>query len=152
VSRVLVISASGWTLRISGHALDLMRFHRRRRLPNETGGVLLGQFDHEKKTEYIASLLPSPPDSVEWPQVYIRGASGLRAKVEALNKVAGGGLSYVGEWHSHPSGASGESSAEDRSAARTLAGEMAVQGLPALILIQADAVEPGALVVSQVDG
>lgn len=149
VHRVLLKTASRWTLRISGHALDSMRFHRRRRLPNETGGILLGQFDHDKKSVYIASILPSPPDSVEWPQVYIRGAVGLRAKVEAINKLTGGGLSYVGEWHTHPSGVTSEPSANDRAASEALADDLAVQGLPAVILIQGEEPDPSALIVSR---
>ena len=46
---------------------------REPKLPNETGGVLLGSFDVERRILYIADALPSPPDSEEWPTLYIRG-------------------------------------------------------------------------------
>jgi integrative and conjugative element protein (TIGR02256 family) len=144
VHPVLIKQANGWTARISEHALDHVRFQRRRRLPCETGGVLLGQFDHENKIVYVGTILPSPPDSVEWPNAYIRGAVGLAAQVKAMNGLTGGQLNYVGEWHSHPTGNS--PSATDQTALQSLARDMEAQGLPAVILIQGNEREPSLLV------
>jgi hypothetical protein len=51
--------------------------------------------------------LSSPEDSKEWPTVYIRGSAGLRAAVSRCEAATGGGLEYIGEWHSHPGGCYG---------------------------------------------
>lgn len=146
VHEVAVTQKNGWTIRASSHVGNLMRYYRRRRLPNETGGVLLGKIDYEGRTVYVATALPSPPDSVEWPTVYIRGVQGLREKVEAITRVTGGELSYVGEWHSHPEGCSSEPSEDDRKAHGWLVSEMGTEGLPGLIAIQSDSVEPHFLI------
>jgi integrative and conjugative element protein (TIGR02256 family) len=142
VHGVAVTQNNGWTIRTSSHVGNLMRYYRRCRLPNETGGVLLGKMDHDLRTIYIATVLPSPPDSIEWPTVYIRGVQGLREKVERVARVTGGDLSFIGEWHSHPEGCSSDPSEEDREAHAWLAREMATDGLPALIAIQGDRVQP----------
>jgi integrative and conjugative element protein (TIGR02256 family) len=136
---VLAEQADDWKIRISDHAMQLMRFYRRRRLPNETGGVLLGRMDVDRKVVFVATVLPSPPDSAEWPTAYIRGAKGLRAQVDHWNNVAGGDMCYVGEWHSHPDGCSTHPSDNDREAHRWIAHEMGKVGLPGIVLIQGSA-------------
>lgn len=146
VCSVLLRQAGQWKARLSCHAGDLMRYYRRRRLPNETGGVLLGKFDIDRRVLYVASALPSPPDSVEWPNVYIRGVEGLRAKVELVNRITGGELSYVGEWHSHPDGHGNDPSDDDRVAHRTMVEEMGKAGLPGVVFIQGEGIEPTLLI------
>ena len=107
---------------------------RTARLPNETGGVLLGAFDLERKIVYVADALPSPPDSVEWPILYIRGARGLGEQIEEVRGVTNRMLEYVGEWHSYP-GKSCQPSDDDRTAFAWLSEAMDQEGLPALMLI-----------------
>ncbi len=142
VYRVEVINKNAWTIRMSTHAGDLMRFYRRRHLPNETGGVLLGKVDYEHQIVYVATILPSPSDSEEWPTSYIRGIRGLYKSVEKLRKVTHNDLVYVGEWHSHPVGHSNSPSEDDYKAHQWLVAEMSVEGLPGIMAIQGDAVLP----------
>jgi len=139
---VVIAQKNGWNIRMSSHVGNLMRYHRRRRLPNETGGVLLGTMNHETHTIYIATAFSSPSDSVEWPTAYIRGMQGLREKIETFSKVTGGDLSYVGEWHSHPEGCSATPSEDDHKAHEWLVNEMGIEGLPGLIVIQGEDIEP----------
>jgi integrative and conjugative element protein (TIGR02256 family) len=146
VCNVLLREAGQWQIRLSSHAADSMRYYRRRRLPNETGGVLLGKFDVDRRVLYVASVLPSPSDSVEWPNMYIRGVEGLQVKVELVNKITGGELSYVGEWHSHPDGHGSDPSDDDRTAHQMIVGEMGKTGLPGVVLIQGEGLEPNCLI------
>ncbi len=129
--------------------MDLMRFHRRKRLPNETGGVLLGAIDHQQRTVYVATVLPSPSDSTEWPTAYIRGVKGLKETVEKAQAMSGGDLSYVGEWHSHPQGCNSAPSEDDRKAHQWLVGEMMKVGLPGVVFIQGEEREPTILIEPQ---
>lgn len=145
VRNIMVRQAGQWQVRLSSHAADLMRYYRRRRLPNETGGVLLGKFDVDRRVLYVASVLSSPPDSVEWPNMYIRGAEGLQSNVELVNRITGGELSYVGEWHSHPDGHGSDPSDDDRSAHQMIVDEMGKTGLPGVVLIQGEGREPSFL-------
>jgi len=67
------VSLGGWRIIFDATVKRAMRTHRSRRLPNETGGVLLGAFDLDRKLVFVSDVLGSPDDSREWPTVYIRG-------------------------------------------------------------------------------
>lgn len=146
VQSVRIIEMDGWTLRISAPVERQLCMYRQERLPNETGGVLLGRFDYEKRIIYIVSALPSPPDSVEWPTLYIRGCSGLQQAVTTIARDTGYDVSYVGEWHSHPAGYDATPSNADRQAHAWLVEQMGRDGLPGLVAIQGEEVPPTFLV------
>ena len=44
-----------------------------------------------------------PIDSLEYPSSFIRGSKGLKESIERIEKITAGQLTYIGEWHSHPS-------------------------------------------------
>lgn len=111
---------------------------RAAKLPNETGGILLGSYDMERKVVYVVDTILSPPDSEEWPTVYIRGYQGLKQGLERVEKVTAGNLQYVGEWHSHPPGFGCDPSKNDQQAFCWLTDIMNADGLPPLMLIAGD--------------
>ncbi len=127
-----------WTTLIDEWLLLKLSQFRSARLPNETGGVLLGAFDTHSRTCLIIDALPSPPDSTEWPTSYIRGCEGLVAQVTETKNLTLGQVSYVGEWHSHPKGASTRPSNDDLQAYAWLVGHMHIESLPGLMLIIGD--------------
>jgi proteasome lid subunit RPN8/RPN11 len=124
-----------WEMRIDQHLLEQLHRQRAERLPNETGGVLIGAFDAQRRIVHIVETIPSPPDSEEWPTLYIRGAEGLADRLRQIQDSTLGRLRYVGEWHSHPDGCGCQPSAEDRRALAWLAENMAAEGLPGLMAI-----------------
>lgn len=132
------ININGWTLNADQYVLNKICQTRAERLPNETGGVLIGSFDMQRKIVYVVDILQSPPDSVEWPTVYIRGCKGLKQGVSEIQKKTGRMLEYVGEWHSHPENCSTAPSGDDIKAFSWLAQLMDVCGLPALMIIAGD--------------
>lgn len=93
--------------------LSAVRAERQRKLPRETGGVLLGTWDLQRGIVYVVAMIPSPDDSEERPTSYIRGCQGLEAEVSRGVAETGGQLQYVGEWHSHPDGHSANPSEDD---------------------------------------
>lgn len=111
---------------------------RAAKLPNETGGVLIGAFDTLRRIVYVVVQVPSPPDSTEWPTLYIRGVQGLRERVEAIGRITAGNLIYVGEWHSHPDGVGCSPSNDDRKVFDWLRELRKVDGLPPVMLIVGD--------------
>ena len=127
-----------WTLRTDEGLIDKVYKARAGKLPNETGGVLIGAYDTQRKIVYVVDCIPSPPDSEEWPTVYIRGCQGLKAQVEKIKQITGGQLMYIGEWHSHPPGCSVSPSQEDRQVFDWLSNCMRANGLPPLMLIVGD--------------
>jgi len=133
-SDVFIRSFGKWTLLFDSFLINKIQEARRTKLPNETGGVLLGTIDLQRKRVYAVDTILSPPDSKEWPTVYIRGCTGLRAEVEKVKDITMGMLDYVGEWHSHP-GHSTNPSRDDLLAFEWLAEIMDVCEQPALMLI-----------------
>jgi hypothetical protein len=127
-----------WTICIDEWLVDKLAQFRSSRLPNETGGVLLGAFDTHSRTCQIIDALPSPPDSTEWPTTYIRGCEGLVAQVAEIGKLTLGQVRYVGEWHSHPRGAAVRPSGDDLRAFEWLVSHMHLESLPGLMLIIGD--------------
>lgn len=145
-SKPSVIVSNGWTIKYDAILVNHLKALREERLPNETGGVLLGIVDRESMTCSIVLGSGSPADSQEWPNSYIRGVAGLKSFVDEHVERTAGQLQYVGEWHSHPSGASNAPSRTDLDALEILMETMGREGLPAIALIVAEESEPFVLV------
>ena len=137
VAAPLSRTSGSWTMVTDETVISSVREARRLKLPNETGGVLLGTFDFERRIVYIVDVIASPPDSVEWPVLYIRGCQGLTNQLTAIRGLTMEQVGYVGEWHSHPDGHSCARSADDRKVLNWLCDHMDAQGLPAIMLIVA---------------
>ena len=134
-SRVSRLRLGDWTVALDDKLVAELHRSRCEKLPNETGGVLIGSHDLEHLTVHLVMRVPSPSDSTEWPTLYIRGARDLSRRVRSHERATDGMLGYVGEWHSHPVGRDSSPSRLDRRALDNLAKEMGNDGLPALTLI-----------------
>lgn len=132
------MQADDWTVIIDKELLIRLHDLRQRKIPLETGGVLLGSFDLERSVIYIVDTIPSPPDSDEWPTLYIRGKRGLGPQVAEVTKKTDGMLEYIGEWHSHPLGIGTIPSSDDLTVFSWIAEWMGRDGLPALMMIVGD--------------
>ena len=124
-----------WSLVITDDVVSKLSMFRESKLPNETGGVLIGSYDLVRRIVYVVDTVASPSDSKEWPTAYIRGSKGLPAEVDRIIEVTDGQLEYVGEWHSHPDGASCHPSDDDLELFAWLTSNMGDAGLPALMAI-----------------
>ena len=128
-------STNNWTIVTDKGLIETLSSLRQSKLPNETGGVLLGSFDMERRIVYIVDALPSPPDSEEWPTLYIRGCEGLSEKITELDEKVDGMIEYVGEWHSHPDGAGTTPSEDDQKVFAWLEELRQADGYPATMVI-----------------
>jgi integrative and conjugative element protein (TIGR02256 family) len=133
---------NGWEIHILEGVVTKMGKLRTENLPNETGGVLLGNFNVHRKIVHIADLLPSPPDSIQWPNMYIRGSRHLGEEIARKQALSGNDLRYVGEWHTHPFGNNGTPSTRDHEAHQYLIKHMAAEGLPGIVVILGDSTQP----------
>lgn len=129
------VARGNWRIRTDDALLRRVSALRTERLPNETGGIFIGAFDLERKIAYVVDTVPSPPDSTEWPVLYVRGYQGLRERLRQIDQRTVGMLQYVGEWHSHPDGCSTSPSAEDGKVFQWLSDHMLMDGLPPLMAI-----------------
>jgi len=135
VSPISVKQIGEWTLVLDDELLTRLATLRTSRLPNETGGVLIGNVDLRRRIIYVVDSIPSPPDSCEWPTLYIRGCAGLPEKVEQIGQITNGQLMYIGEWHSHPDGCSCLPSNDDLQVFSWLTENLSLDSLPALMAI-----------------
>lgn len=82
IARPIKFKIGEWLLCTDEWLIDKIYKARAEKLPNETGGILIGSYDMQRKIVYIADTVLSPPDSQEWPTVYIRGFRGLKQKLD----------------------------------------------------------------------
>jgi hypothetical protein len=125
----------GWTVVIDQWIMDHLQQLRSERLPNETGGVLIGMYDLPRKTVYVVDTIHSPADSNEKPTLYIRGCEGLEERVAAIGAETAGELEYIGEWHSHPDRCSCSPSNDDLNLFANVTERMSAAGYPAFMAI-----------------
>ena len=135
---VIETQLGDWIAVVDEGLMAELRAARDKKLPNETGGVLLGTIDLARRVVYVVDFVASPPDSEEWPTCYIRGATGLKEQVERIYKITGGQLHYVGEWHSHPKGYSPYPSADDVKVFTWITEALDVDDLPGVMMIVAE--------------
>ena len=100
--------------------------------------VLLGSIDVERSVVYIVHTIPSPPDSEEWPRLYVRGRDGLKPQVDQVETATDGMLEYIGEWHSHTTGVRAAASNDDLRVFEWITEIMDCDGLPAVMMIVGD--------------
>ena len=55
----------GWTLVLDQQMIRRLAKLREAKLPNETGGVLIGVYDLHRQIVYVVGTIPSPPDGAE---------------------------------------------------------------------------------------
>ncbi|MCL2603363.1 MAG: ThiF family adenylyltransferase [Defluviitaleaceae bacterium] len=91
-----------WDIFINNSLVEEMMAKRSERIPNETGGVLVGNCDSLRNRLYIVDMIFSPSDSIESPNSFIRGSDSLPEKMVEISNRTHDSLYYVGEWHSHP--------------------------------------------------
>lgn len=120
---------------ISEEVLEAMQAFREQRLPNETGGVLLGTYDLSRRIVHIVAALPAPPDSRQSPTYFIRGAKHLKPLVEGISARSAGVINYVGEWHSHPDHAEVAPSGDDEEVYDFLKTHLDPTGTPYVMAI-----------------
>jgi len=125
----------GWTLITDTWLLDKLTQTRQAKLPRETGGVLIGRFDVDRRRVYVVDSLLSPRDSVEKRSLYIRGKEGLQSRVTHLEQQTDRNLGYVGEWHSHPPHHSARPSRIDLKHFSWLEDRMSRYALPPVLII-----------------
>jgi integrative and conjugative element protein (TIGR02256 family) len=124
-----------WTIALPATLIDDLRIRRGDALPAETGGSLVGIIDYAAKYVGVVHALSTPPDSIGTRAGFVRGTRGLQRLIEAAQARSGGQVRYIGEWHSHPPGASAAPSQTDIEQIQQLSLILKLDGLPALSLI-----------------
>lgn len=125
----------GWTISIRETLLDRVRVAREQSIPDETGGILIGSVSARMQHLYLLDALDCPTDSVRSPTGFVRGADGVTNMLAEIESRTAGFLTYAGEWHSHPPGASSLPSGDDRRLFQWIGETALLGGLPPVMLI-----------------
>ncbi len=126
-----------WALTYDDGLLAHLAALRQHKLPNETGGVLLGIVDMSRQFVHVAHALPEPEDSCATQTHFERGVIGLLETVNQAVETSLYQVRYVGEWHSHPDWASAMPSAVDLVQLAWLGEELEKEGVPGVMAIAA---------------
>lgn len=126
-----------WTLAYDSELHHELTSLRGAKLPTETGGVLLGIADMSQRSIHVVRALPEPEDSRGTETGFERGIVNLPEQISQAAAATMYQIRYVGEWHSHPDGASAMPSSTDISQLNWLRQELKNEGLPGLMAIAA---------------
>lgn len=138
VEEYVIININGWEVYIDEYLIKKLNSARNLKLPNETGGILLGGYDFERKKIYLVDTFLSPSDSEELPTSFLRGIDGVKVILNEFDRRTAGHLMYIGEWHSHPENCDLTMSNYDILLFKEIEREMKAVGFPALMLILGD--------------
>lgn len=108
---------------------------RKSKLPDETGGIILGYLDRVASKIYVVDLLQAPQDSQSSKVAFQRGIIGVEATLNAASKKTNGIVNYIGEWHSHPQGCSTMPSHMDKEQLSWCCQKLNYLDQPALMMI-----------------
>jgi integrative and conjugative element protein (TIGR02256 family) len=131
----VVLKINEWTLITDESFVKKLQQVRSKKLPNETGGVLLGSWDLTRRIVYVVDTIAAPSDSEERTTLFIRGSAGLRERVIEAGERTGGMIQYMGEWHSHPDGYGTVPSEDDSNIFSWLSEKTQEDGFPPIMLI-----------------
>jgi proteasome lid subunit RPN8/RPN11 len=109
------VNESIWEIRYMKTVIDTMKSQMGLKMPNETGGVLIGSVNYSTHTIHVMDIITEPADSASTDVYFLRGIEDLPEQVLEITQNTGGQLGYVGEWHSHPFGPNKLSSTDMRS-------------------------------------
>lgn len=138
VGKTIAVDVGDWKVLWDELFERQLRLSRVMSLPNETGGILLGFVDFKLKTIMLVLAMNAPEDSLSSPYGFIRGTKGLQEQLDECHRRTANIVSYIGEWHSHPTDCSASLSVDDDFQLRFLTDVMARDGRPVMVLIVSD--------------
>lgn len=106
-----VIAPRNLSLKVSQNILDEMYSKAFASFPNETGGMFAGRISEDSHEAIVERLvMPSKTESTH--ASFMRETGGME---QTWKKLAEEGLTYLGEWHTHPKGTTQYSYADSQA-------------------------------------
>ena len=137
VPEFLTAELGDWTVKISPE-VTMTIAKAREQAEKETGGILLGGYDLERRTLFVTAALSSPADSKAGRTYYERGARGVQEAIEDAERITMRHITYIGEWHTHPEGCNSNPSKLDHELLSWVADLCQLFLMPGLLLILGD--------------
>ena len=124
-----------WTVIWNEGIIKKANEYRKNKLPNETGGIIVGYIDQFSKSIFIVDIRKEPGNSVSTPSSFQRELQGVSGDIGMIKNRTAHIVNYIGEWHSHPDRISAEPSRDDYKQLKWVHDEMDLYGQPGIILI-----------------
>ncbi len=119
---------------ISQATLVEMTSEANKKTPSETGGVILGYWAN-KLTEVVITQATGPgPTAVHELRTFIPDSDYHETKISELYERSGRLITYLGDWHTHPSGYS-DLSRRDRTTLKSISAHPAARAPVPLMAI-----------------
>jgi integrative and conjugative element protein (TIGR02256 family) len=110
-----------------------------RHVPNETGGVLLG---HRTGNEVVVvAAIDAGPAAVRWRSGFKPDADFQEAEIERIFRSSDGAVTYLGDWHSHPTAPAVPSKPDRRTLRRIATDPDAQCPMPTMLILEQDEFE-----------
>jgi len=132
------IEVEGWTVLIRETVVRDIEAARAKAGDQETGGILVGTWDRQKRRAYIVGHYDPPPDSRHSATGFVRGMVGVYQAVEQVEDATALNLTYVGEWHTHPHQHSSRPSQDDANLLKWIGDVVSFSDAPPLMAIAGD--------------
>ncbi|KQT58252.1 hypothetical protein ASG52_22660 [Methylobacterium sp. Leaf456] len=132
------VQVGEWTVWVRRGLLHEVAEARERAGRLETGGILVGTCDRDRKIIYVVSHYDPPPDSTHELTGFVRGTVGVYQTIVDVQARTADNLTYIGEWHTHPPGCGTRPSRDDEKLLWWIHEALRWSDAPALILIAGD--------------
>jgi len=129
-----VLERSGWLIYLSATVEKIIKEKCLEKDGCEACGILLGTINRAHKIAFVTTSWIGPIDSDAGENYCVRGREGLRIRLDNNLRATGYQEIYLGEWHSHPKGATGMSMI-DQATSKEMAKRLSEFGLPAILVI-----------------
>lgn len=127
------VPISNWTIFMPDSVASKLKQIALRDPTIETGGILLGHTDRQKRHFYVVDSIEC--EGARTGNGFLRFPSNIRYMLAVVEKSAAGMIHYVGEWHSHPRGVGCNPSHIDRVTMADLATSLIGDRFPAFCVI-----------------
>jgi integrative and conjugative element protein (TIGR02256 family) len=107
------------TIWLSQDAVETMAAEATRAAPNETGGMLLGWENPDRNEIVVLAVLGPGPAATHGPASFHPDGGWQQGHLTARYEQSGGLLTYLGDWHVHPTGGFALSRRDRRTMAKT---------------------------------
>ena len=124
----------GWEVRLAPYVTAKLTEQQLQNGNLETGGYLYGGYDFALKQIYVVAVSDVPPGTTQSPVAVNLGPAGRTRLERNILRRAGGKLSRIGTWHSHPRSDSAMSAKDEITMERFLE-EDRRNGVPTLLVI-----------------
>lgn len=129
------LEVGDWSVLVRETVIAEIEAARARADSLETGGILVGTWDRQNRRAYVVGHYDPPPDSVHSATGFVRGLVGVYHTLQEVEDATAFNLSYIGEWHTHPSGSSSRPSQDDDHLLRWIGEVLSFSDAPPLMII-----------------